>query len=512
MMPSPHEREASPSSQKSKENQVVGLAASAVAEVEQALDAGDLAAVVNLVAPLHAADVADLIEVVAPERRLSLIDALNNTFDPEVLTELDDPVLRGVIEQLGRAHTAVALADLDTDDAIEVLDDLDVTVQQDLLARLDQPDRAEIEEALSYPEDSAGRLMQREHMAVPAYWTVGEVIDHLRETEDLPDEFYELLVVDANYNPVGTVPLNILLRSKRPVRILDILDSNLHLITVEMDQEEVAYLFQQYDLVSAPVTDESGRLIGVIMHDDIVDVIQEEAADDILRLARAGEAGIHDPVFVITRNRFIWLMVNLITAITASLVISLFGSTIEKLVALAILMPIVASMGGNAGTQTLTVTIRALATRDITASNALRFVNKELLVAVLNGVAFALIIAVAAFLWFRDLDLAGVICAAIIINMMAAGLAGILVPLGLHRIGADPALAATVFVTTVTDVIGFFAFLGLASWLLLYYLAALLPSPDLAVSPPFIHSVITFLFRSNLGPIPSVVVFCALPK
>ena len=282
-----------------------------------------------------------------------------------------------------------------------------------------------------------------------------------------PDEFYELIVIDSNYHPIGTVPLNILLRAKRLESVTKIMQPIRELITVDMDQEEVAYIFQQYDLVSSPVIDGNDKLIGVIMHDDIVDVITEEAEDDIFRLARAGDAGINDTFFVITKNRFMWLSVNLVTAIIASYVIFLFDATIEQLVALAVLMPIVASMGGNAGTQTLTVTVRALATKDITYSNAWRFINKEMLVALFNGVMFALIISVASWVWFSNSGLSFVIFIAMIINMLAAGLSGIVIPLLLNKIGADPALAATVFVTTVTDVIGFFAFLGLAALVLI---------------------------------------------
>ncbi|PPR76714.1 MAG: hypothetical protein CFH01_01869, partial [Alphaproteobacteria bacterium MarineAlpha2_Bin1] len=306
-----------------------------------------------------------------------------------------------------------------------------------------------------------------DHLSVSKEWNVGQVIDYLREEMNLPNEFYELIVIDSIYCPIGTVPLNLLLRSKRPTLISEIMKPIRGLINVNMDQEEVAYIFQQYDLVSAPVIDSYNKLIGVIMHDDIVDVITEEAEDDMLRLARAGEAGINDTFFIITKNRFLWLLVNLFTAIMASYVIYLFDATIEQLVALAVLMPIVASMGGNAGTQTLTVTVRAIANKDITYSNAWRFINKEMLVALFNGIVFALIISFGSWLWFSNIDLSIVIFTAMIINMLAAGFSGIVIPLILFRIGADPALAATVFVTTVTDVIGFFAFLGLAAWALI---------------------------------------------
>lgn len=445
----------------------VGLPLEVVNAVEDALEAGEIDAAAGVVSDLHAADVADLIETIDPAHRSALIDAIQETLDPEVLTELNDTVLEDVVDRLGSESTAAAVSELETDDALEVLDDLDAHLQREVLDQLDETDRAEIEQALSYPEHSAGRLMQRDLIAVPSYWNVGQVIDYLRETEDLPEDFYQLILIDADHHPIGTLPLNTLLRTRRPVPIDDIMDGDIRVLPVDMDQEEVAYLFQQYDWASAPVVDPSGRLVGVIMHDDIADVIQEEAEEDLRRLTRAGGAGIHDGVVDIVRGRSVWLLVNLLTAVIASLVISVFGGTIEQIVALAILMPIVASMGGNAGTQALTVTVRALAMRDITGSNALRLVNKELIVSFINGVAFAVLCGIGAYFWFGDLGLALVILAAMIINMMAAGFSGILIPLGLNRIGVDPALAATVFVTTVTDVVGFFAFLGLAAWFLL---------------------------------------------
>ncbi|MEQ8249474.1 MAG: magnesium transporter [Alphaproteobacteria bacterium] len=445
----------------------VGLSMDTVNAVEDALEAGEIDAAAAIVHDLHAADVADLIETIDPEYRSALIDSIQESFDPEVLTELNDATLEHVLDYLGSETTAAAIAELETDDALDVLDDLDEHLQREVLDRLDAVDRSEIEQALAFPPNSAGRLMQRDLISVPSYWNVGQVIDYLRETEDLPDDFYELILIDADHHPIGTLPLNILLRARRPIPIGDIMEPDPRVIPVDMDQEEVAYLFQQYDLASAPVTDPSGRLVGVIMHDDIVDVIQEEAEEDIRRLTRAGGAGIHDDVFRIVRGRFVWLLVNLATAVVASLVISVFGGTIEQIVALAILMPIVASMGGNAGTQALTVTVRALATRDITASNVFRLVNKELIVSFINGIAFAVLCGIGTYLWFGDTGLSAIIVAAMIINMMAAGFSGILIPLGLNRIGVDPALAATVFVTTVTDVVGFFAFLGLAAWLLI---------------------------------------------
>ncbi len=462
----PDETEAAGAPPEAKES-VVGLSLDVVNAVEDALEAGEIDAAAAAVADLHAADVADLIETIDPDYRPALVDAIQETLDPEVLTELDEAVLDEVADQIGSDGMAAAVAELETDDAAYVLEDLDDEVRDAILNHLNAADRLDIEKTLAFPDNSAGRLMQRDLIAVPSYWNVGQVIDYLREADDLPDDFYELMLIDADHHPIGTLPLNILLRTRRPVPISDIMEPDPRTIPVDMDQEEVAYMFQQYDMASAPVVEESGRLVGVIMFDDIADVIQEEAEEDIRRLTRSGGAGIHDSVFEITRARFLWLSVNLFTAVIASLVISIFGGTIEQIVALAILMPIVASMGGNAGTQSLTVTVRALATRDITATNALRLVNKELIVSFLNGVIFALLCGIGAWLWFGDAGLAGIIVAAMIINMIAAGFSGILIPLGLNRIGVDPALAATVFVTTVTDVVGFFAFLGLAAWLLL---------------------------------------------
>ena len=309
--------------------------------------------------------------------------------------------------------------------------------------------------------------MQRDLVAVPEFWTVGQTIDFLRESDDLPDKFYEIFVVDPAHRPIGTIPLDRAMRSKREVVAGDIMDPNPLAIPVATDQEEVAYAFQQYDHTSAPVIDAAGRLVGVIMIDDIVDVIHEEHEEDLLRLGGVGSGDLHESAVVTTRRRFSWLLVNLGTAIIASVVIAFFDATIEKIVALAILMPIVASMGGNAGTQTLTVTVRALATKDLTATNAMRLVNKEVVVGFFNGVVFASLIGVVAGLWFGDAGLGAVLAAAMVINLLIAGLAGILIPLALVRLHIDPALAASVFLTTITDVVGFGAFLGLGAWLLL---------------------------------------------
>ena len=445
----------------------LGLSPDHVQAVIRAIDENDLDGVRDLVEPLHSADVADLVEQLEPDERRILVDVLRGLIAPEVLPHLGEALRDDVVEHLGTRGVAAALAELDVDDAIDVFEDLDEEDRREVLNALPAFERLRIEEGLAFPEDSAGRLMQRDFVAIPAYWTVGQTIDYMRRTDDLPDEFYEIFVVDPSHRPMGTVPLYRAMRARRPVLVGDVMESDPVLIPAGMDQEEVAYHFQQYDLASAGVVDEGGRLIGAIMVDDVVDVIHEEAEEDIMRLAGVGESDIFWTVAETIRRRFPWLVVNLGTAILASVVISLFGATIEQVVALAILMPIVASMGGNAGTQTMTVTVRALATRDLTVTNAFRVIGKELFVGLVNGVLFAALVGTVAAVWFGDLLLGGVIAVAMIVNMIVAALAGILVPLGFNRFGVDPAVAATVFVTTVTDVVGFFAFLGLGAWFLL---------------------------------------------
>ena len=435
--------------------------------IQDALDSGELEKAGEMLDGLHSADVADVLHLVGPDHRRLLVELVRAHLDADVLVELDEPVRAEIVAQLGPRETAAAVADLETDEAVDVVDTLDDATQAEVLGALEAGQRASIEEGLAYPEDSAGRLMQRDLVAIPSFWTIGQTIDHLRESGDLPDEFYELFVVDPAHHPIGTVPLNRAMRTKRPVEVNAIMDDEPRMVPVDMDQEEVAFLFEQYDLTSAPVVDGSGRLVGVIMIDDVVDIILEEAEEDILRLGGVGEAGLHDSVFRTTRRRFPWLLVNLLTAVLASGVIAFFEGTIEQIVALAVLMPIVASMGGNVGTQTLTITVRGLATRDLTRANALRLFGREIAVSLINAILFAVLAGAVAFLWFDSAGLALVILAAMVVNILVAGLAGMAIPLGLNRIGVDPALAATVFVTTITDVVGFFAFLGLAAWLLL---------------------------------------------
>lgn len=420
-----------------------------------------------LVANLHAADLADLLEQLGSSDRAAVIEAIGDQLDAEVVSHLDETVREELLELLDTERLAAVIADLETDDAVGVLEDLDEDEQREVLDAVPPGDRVLYEEALAWPEYSAGRLMRREVVAVPAVWTVGETIDYMRSDAEMPDDFYDLIVVDPAHKPLGMLPLSRVLRSKRPDLIDEIMDREFRPIPVTMDQEDVAFLFRQYGLVEAPVVEESGRLVGVITVDDVVDVIEEEHEDDMLKLGGVAEDDYYSAVVATTRSRFSWLLVNLFTAIAASVVIGLFGAAIEKVVALAILMPIVASMGGNAGTQTLTVTVRALATRELTAGGALRAVVKESTVGFINGVLFAILMGAIAWAWFGDPELGSILAAAMVVNLLVAGLFGTLIPLGLERWGADPAVASAVFLTTVTDVVGFFVFLGLGAWVLL---------------------------------------------
>jgi magnesium transporter len=416
---------------------------------------------------LHAADIADLLEQVGAEDRESLVEVLRPGFDAEVLSHLNPDLRETVLDQFEPKELAAAVAELDTDDAVDLIEDLDDDARREIIANLPAEARALVQENLTYPEDTAGRLMQRDLVSVPQFWTVGKTLDFLRASGgDLPESFTDIFIVDPLHRVQGTVGLSRIVRETRATRVADLIGGELRTIPASMDQEEVAGLFRQYALVSAPVVDASGRLIGVITIDDVVRVIDEEAQEDILKLGGVGDASIFRTVLDTAQARIIWLTVNLATAFLASGVISLFEATIAHLVALAVLMPIVASMGGNAGTQTLTVVVRALATRELSAANSMRVMGKELLVAMINGVVFAVVVGIIATLWFSPL-IGGVIAAAMVVNLFVAGLFGVLIPLGLERLGIDPAVASTVFLTTVTDVVGFFAFLGLAALMLL---------------------------------------------
>lgn len=459
--------EAIPELEREQREDEYGLDPDTVSAVREAVRAGDRARAVALVGDLHVADIADLFEQIDHEDRRALIELAWSDIDAEVLAELEEGVRDDVLRILEPAQVAEAARELETDDVVYLVEDLDEEQRREVLAALDPGERLAVAQSLTYPETSAGRLMQRDLVKAPPYWTVGQMIDFMRAAKDLPQQFYDVVAVDPTMKPIGTIPLSKIMASRRPVTLGSLMEEDFRTIGVLDGQEDVAYAFDQYHLVSAPVVDQDGRLIGVITIDDAVEVMQEESAEDILRLGGVGDEEISDDVWEICKRRVPWLAVNLLTAIAASLVIGLFDDEIAKLVALAVLMPIVASMGGNGGTQTLTVAVRALATRNLTRSNAMRVIGRETAVGLANGLAFAVVIGGVAYVWFGQPLLAAVIAAAMIINMLAAGLAGILIPMVLDRAGADPALASGTFVTTVTDIVGFFAFLGLATVVLL---------------------------------------------
>ncbi|MBO6756203.1 MAG: magnesium transporter [Roseibium sp.] len=434
-----------------------------IGAVETAVDAQDQAALSVLAADLHEADTGDLLEALDKDRRAAFVRLLGTDFDYTALTETDEAIRVELLEDVPNEVIAEALGELDSDDAVYILEDLDEKDQAEILDGLPYADRAQLKKALDYPEESAGRRMQTEFIAVAPFWTVGHTIDYMREARDLPDNFYEIYVVDPAFKLMGSVHLDKILRTKRAEKVTSIMEETRYAVPATEDQEEVARTFERYNLVSAAVVDENERLVGVLTVDDIVDVIQEEAEEDLRALAGVGDEEISDSVVTIARSRFTWLVVNLATAVLASVVIALFENTIEAMVALAVLMPIVASMGGNAGTQTMTVAVRGIATQELGARNMLRVLNREILVSFLNGVALAILIGVTAWLWFGSPGLGYVIGGAIIINMLFAGLSGLLIPIALDRMNIDPAIASSVFVTTVTDVVGFFAFLGIAA-------------------------------------------------
>ncbi len=446
------------------EEELYGPSEELLENVSAALAEGDIPQVEALIEDLHPADVADLIEHLAPEERKLFVDITRHVIEAETISHLDETVRDEVVEQLGPRAVAEVVGELDTDDAVELLEDLEPERQQEVLESMPAEDRVLLQQSLTFPEDSAGRLMQRELVAVPSHWTVGETIDFLRNAKDLPDDFYDLFVVDPAHTPVGSVPLSRAMRSPRTTRLTDIMETELRLVPADMDQEAVAYLFKQYALVSAPVVDEPGRLIGVVTVDDVVRVIDEEAEEDLMRIVGASDTDFHAPAHMIAWQRVRWLVVTLINTMIAATVISQFQDTIQHLVALAVLMPIVAAMGGNAGVQVITVTVRALATRDITPqSNLLRIVGKELIVGFLNALVFAAILGAVAAIWFGHIELGLVLAGAMIFNMVWAGFAGTLIPLAMDRLGFDPAIGAGPFLTTTTDVLGFFSFLGLAT-------------------------------------------------
>ncbi len=438
------------------------LRPSFIRRVTEALDADDQETVYNLVEPLHPADVADLFELIGPDYRVDLARAINDLLGSEVISELNDYVRDDLVEELDPDEVAELAGDMETDDAVALIQDLDEEDQQAVLAEMEPEDRAAIETALSYPEDSAGRMMSRDVIAVPEHMTVGDLIDYMREDQDLATEFWEVFIVDHKHHPIGTCALSWILRTPRSIALTDVMKRDQTLIPVTMDQEEVALRFQKYALISAAVVDESGRLVGQITVDDVVHIIQEEASEDILRLSGAGDGDINEPIHLTVRTRLSWLVVNLGTAIIASSVVGMFQGAIAKLALLAVLMPIVSGMGGNAGTQTLAVVVRAIATNQLTSSNTVRMILRELRIALANGLSLGALIGVGTALLFQNPLLGSVIGAAMVINNLVAGLAGIMVPVTLDRLKVDPAVSSAVFVTMATDVMGFFSFLGLA--------------------------------------------------
>ena len=439
------------------------------AQLRRAVSAEDVDAIDALMEPLHPADIADILEQISSGERAALLALWSRGIDGEVLSELDWSIREDILPLLPSDVLADAVRELDSDDVVDLVEDLEEDQQGAILGALDDADRVAVEQALSFPEGSAGRLMQREVVRAPEHWNVGQMIDYLRsEKAELPEQFYHIILVTPAMKPVGYVSLGRLLSSARATSLKDILEDSFRTIPAKQDEDDVAYAFNQYHLISAPVVDDDGRLVGVITIDDAMSVLDEVNEEDLRRLAGLGvDESLSDTTFETVRQRFPWLFVNLGTAILASVVIAQFEAVIAQLVALAVLMPIVASMGGNAGTQSLALAVRGLATRDLTSANLWRVVMREASVGALNGLAFALVMGVVGYVWFDSVLLGGVIAGAMVVNLVVAGLAGILIPVALERFGADPALASGTFVTTVTDVVGFFAFLGLAALVLI---------------------------------------------
>lgn len=439
------------------------------AQLRRAVSAEDVGAIDALMEPLHPADIADILEQISSGERAALLALWSRGIDGEVLSELDWSIREDILPLLPSDVLADAVRELDSDDVVDLVEDLEEDQQGAILGALDDADRVAVEQALSFPEGSAGRLMQREVVRAPEHWNVGQMIDYLRsEKAELPEQFYHIILVTPAMKPVGYVSLGRLLSSARATSLKDILEDSFRTIPAKQDEDDVAYAFNQYHLISAPVVDDDGRLVGVITIDDAMSVLDEVNEEDLRRLAGLGvDESLSDTTFETVRQRFPWLFVNLGTAILASVVIAQFEAVIAQLVALAVLMPIVASMGGNAGTQSLALAVRGLATRDLTSANLWRVVMREAGVGALNGLAFALVMGIVGYVWFDSVLLGGVIAGAMVVNLVVAGLAGILIPVALERFGADPALASGTFVTTVTDVVGFFAFLGLAALVLI---------------------------------------------
>lgn len=454
---------AAPSDESDPRDESGAIRADIVETVAAAIEGNNRTALADLIGGWHEADLGDLLAALDPELRPRLIEFLGAGFDFKALTELDQGARADVLEQLPPVAVILGIRELETDDAVAILEGLPKERQRDILERLPHVKRVALARSLEYPEDSAGRRMQTEYIAVRPDTTVGQTIDYMRETPDLPDRFYEIYITDRGHRLLGAVALDRLLRAKRPVPISELMHEDLHRARASDDQEEVARLFERYDLIAAPVIDEAERLVGVITVDDVVDVIEEEAEEDLKALGGVRGEELSDPVATVARRRFNWLLVNLATAFLASSVLGLFEGQLQKMVALAVLAPIVASQGGNAATQTMTVVVRALAVRELSSANVWRTILREVLVGLVNGLAFAVITGVAAVAWFKVPQLGLVIGLAMLCNLVAGALGGILIPLAINRSGADPAVASGVFVTTVTDVVGFFSFLGIAT-------------------------------------------------
>ncbi|MFX0544253.1 magnesium transporter [Roseovarius sp. S1116L3] len=456
-----------PLAEEDRSDDAYELDRNAVARIIHAVDNDDRVQLIEEMEPLHPADIADLLEQISAFDRRRVIALYGDEFDGDILSELDESIREEVLGYLSPEVLADAVRELDSDDVVDLVEDLEDHQQNAILEVLEDSDRIAVRQSLTYPEYSAGRLMQREVVMAPEHWNVGEAIDFMRNQTDLPEQFYHIILVDPKLHPVGNVTLGKLMSSRREVMLSSLVEDTFHIIPVTQDEGDVAYAFNQYHLISAPVVDENDRLVGVITIDDAMAVLDEEHEEDILRLAGVGEGGLNDNFIDTTRQRFPWLAVNLVTAILASLVIAQFEATISQFVALAVLMPIVASMGGNAGTQSLTVSVRSIATRDLTGSNVWRVIRREVTVGLINGLIFAVVMGVIGVIWFGSPALGYVIGAAMVINLVVAGLAGTGIPVLLEKAGVDPALASGAFVTTVTDIVGFLAFLGLAALFLL---------------------------------------------
>ncbi|MEM7617468.1 MAG: magnesium transporter [Pseudomonadota bacterium] len=435
-------------------------------DIINSLKAKDNISIYKILKQLHNADIAELLNIVGHDERLALVSIIKKELDPEILIDLNSTALSETIDVIGSQQTAEAILELDVEDAVQLVEELTDDEQHDILQSMPDTASGELRESLAYPLDSAGRLMHKEIVAIPEFWQVGQIIDLMRDDNNIPDDFYEFHITDPKLKPIGAVAVSRLIKSKRNILVKDIMQTNIHIINANMEQEEVAFIFRKYGLASAPVTNDEGRIIGTIFMEEILDVINQEAEEDIMRLGGVMETDLQDGVYNTIKQRFPWLFINLITAIIASIVIGLFDEAIEKIVALAVLMPIIASMGGNAGTQTLTIIVRAIVTKQLSFTNAMRLVLKESQVGCLNGLLFSVITGISIYLWYGDIAISLIFAVAMIITLFTAGFFGIVIPLSLVKMKIDPAIASSVFLTTITDVVAFGVFLGLAVWLI----------------------------------------------